>query len=168
MENNVKNGSNSEDTQNLPDLPKTDYLENKVTTEAPVLVLSDAENDSLKDKKIHTTDNTAVVKNTPPPKVVVEPVVIDKPAKDKKRVSLTANFTIEEFEQIKKIIDWRIENKMTSTYDHFVRSCIDFSLNHGTQLQHFLTNLPEDNIGLFAYNSEVNIKPLETKGFFKK
>lgn len=160
---------------------------NILTTENPTIATNENENNTVIFENTppvveQNTNTVPIVENT----TIVAPIIEDvqkipapvlKPTKEKKiqkkvptrsRISLTANFTPQEYEDVKKVIEWRISNGSTTTYDHFVRQCIDFALCHGTQLQSYLTGLPKENIGLFAIPTDVEILPLTKKGFFKK
>ena len=91
--------------------------------------------------------------------------VTDAKAK-RTRFTLTGNYTTEEFEAIKKVVDDRISNGQSDTTDHFVRQCIDFALHHGCYLTNYLKNLPAGNVGLFALPDNYQPQPLKRKGFF--
>ncbi len=184
LKNDEKNSDfeNSQKTDILPEKPTT---EEKPTIEETVIVLSDAENAALVAFKIDheviapVVEKNAIVEAEPPKEILVDKVAVKvsniiKPSKPviedkaRTRISLTANFAGNEIEPLQKVIKWRIENKLTTTSDHFVRQCIDFAMCHGTILQDYLKNIPAENIGLFAIPTEIKLLPLEKKGFFNK
>lgn len=101
-----------------------------------------------------TTENEAI---KPEVNQVTTPLQ-DVKTTTNKRQSLTANFTSDEMQKIRPVIDARKEAGLTTTDDHFVRQCIDFSLNHQIC---FELEKP-----LFAVPNSYEVKPFDRKGFF--
>ena len=151
-----------------------------VTTEAKNITTTEVNPEILPNivKNLTTTENTTLkiiestiadLKNRDVKKLQKQKGVLKlKKAENINRKSLTGNFTNEEFAVIKKVIDYRISKGITTTYDNFIRQCIDFAMCHGIILKDFLKNLPSGNVGLFAIPDGQIILPMEKKGFFNK
>lgn len=81
--------------------------------------------------------------------------------KTKKRFSMTVNFTSEnEFRHVDKIVQERIAAGATINYNHFLRQCIDFSINHGAVFGKQYFGIPEHEHKLLkdAYFTTENTK----------
>jgi hypothetical protein len=103
-----------------------------------------------------------VKKNGPNKKGTPQPAKRDRSG----RATLTGNFTTDELEVIRPVIDYRVTNGMSISADHFVRQCIDFAMCHGFKLSGYLTNLPKGAIGLFDCGPDFKGQPLARKGYF--
>jgi len=121
-------------------------IENKETVEstentAAVLHIENIENEN--------NEQITVIENEKHEETVTEKVLKTEKAenesgKTKKRFSMTVNFTSEnEFKHVDKIVQERIAAGATINYNHFLRQCIDFTINHGKVFGKQYFGIPE-------------------------
>ncbi|MCC6634795.1 MAG: hypothetical protein IT251_04765 [Chitinophagaceae bacterium] len=104
---------------------------------------------------------------TTPPKNIVEPEIIKKttPKTEKKpenkentstRLTITTSFVQNEVEHLKHIIAARIEAGVTRNNSHFIRQCVDFTINSGFVFKEKRFGLPENTPKLILEDAFFN------------
>lgn len=101
------------------------------------------------------------------PKNIVEPEIIKKttPQTEKKpenkentstRLTITTSFVQNEVEHLKHIIAARIEAGVTRDNSHFIRQCVDFTINSGFVFKEKRFGLPENTPKLILKDAFFN------------
>ena len=124
--------------------------------EAPVVIFESA--DDINVISAHDPENK---KDEQAPTLITpqSPAKEPETKKPKGRAQLVGNFSAKEYEDLEPVINARIDAKITSDRNHFVRQCIDFAVNHNhfVELKGYVPGKTALSFGV-PDNTRVNIK----------
>lgn len=86
--------------------------------------------ETQKTEKIVPEAENIQVTETPAAEVQQTTSEDNNPVKPKKRMTKSVVFTMEEFEHLDKVLDYRKETGRTTDWNAFIRQCIEFTVNN--------------------------------------
>ena len=133
---------------------KTDETENKaIETETTTPQLENAET------KTEKTENAAPIVETKAPNTENTSIEVANAENKAKRVAKTVNFTdTDEFAYIDGIVTDRVDASITKDWSHFIRQCIDYTINQRFFDADFATGKEDFYLLKDAFFTEAPIK----------